>query len=80
VRHPDQLRVHDSGPPSPAQLPPTGERAVRLRIVIEDPVPSVMHSLQDAKNVPMAAQRAVEGQPLVFEFEVRAKVTDDGVR
>jgi hypothetical protein len=59
---------------------PTGEHAVRLRIVIEDPVPGVLHSLQDAKNVPVTPQRAVEGQPLVFEFEVRAKLTDVGVR
>lgn len=66
--------------PVPAQPPPTGEHAVRLRIVIEDAVPGVVHSLQDAKSVPMGAQRAVVGQPLVFEFAVRAKATDDGVR
>lgn len=59
---------------------PDGEHAVRLRIVIEDPVPGVVHSLQDAKNVPVAAQSAVEGEPLTFEFEVRAKISDDGVR
>jgi hypothetical protein len=40
----------------------------------------VLHSLQDAKNVPVGAQRAVKGMPLAFEFEVRAKVADDGVR
>lgn len=60
--------------------PSLGEHAVRLRIVVEAPVPGVLHSLQDAKNVPVGAQRAAAGQPLVFEFEGRAKVTDDGVR
>jgi len=59
---------------------PTGEHAVRMRIVIDDPLPGVLHSLQDSKNVPVGPQRAVEGHPLVFDFEVRAKVTDVGVR
>jgi hypothetical protein len=56
--------------------PPEGEHAVRLRIVIEDPVPGVLHSLQDAKNVPVAAQRASKDEP----FDARTKVTDDSVR
>ena len=43
-------------------------------------MPGVLHSLQDAKNVPLGAQRAVAGKPLAFEFETRAKVNDDGVR
>lgn len=60
--------------------PLTGEHAVRLRIVIEDPVPGVLHSLQDRKNVPLDAQRAAEHEPLAFAIEVRAKVTDDGIR
>jgi hypothetical protein len=59
---------------------PEGEHAVRLCIVVEDPVPGDMHSLQDAKNVPVDAQRASKGEPLTFEFDVRAKLTDDGVR
>jgi hypothetical protein len=59
---------------------PPGKHAVRLRIVIEEPVPGVLHSLQVAKNAPVSAQRAVAGQPLAIEFEVRAMVTDDGVR
>jgi hypothetical protein len=66
--------------PMATKKPPTGEHAVRLRIVIEDPVPGVMHSLQDANNLPVAAQRAHEGAPLRIEFEVRATVTEVGVR
>lgn len=43
---------------------------LRLRVVVEDPVAGVLHSLQDPRNHPIAAQRST-GAPLVFEFAVR---------
>ena len=57
-----------------------GEHAVRLRIVVEGPVAGVMYSLQGKENRPVGAVRAVGGEPLVLELEVRASVTEEGVR
>jgi hypothetical protein len=45
---------------------------IRLRIVIEDPVPGVFHSLQDKQGAPVDAKEASNGSPLVFDFTLRA--------
>jgi Family of unknown function (DUF5990) len=44
---------------------------IRLRIVIDNPVPGVAHSLQDKKNQPLDAQASKGGKALSFEFPVR---------
>lgn len=56
------------------------ERTVTLRILVHEPVVGVTYSLQGKDNRPVGGQRSISGEPLVFEFEVRASVTDDRVR
>ena len=43
---------------------------IKLRIVIENPVDGVWHSLQSKDGHPLDPQRAA-GQPLEFEFPIR---------
>ena len=45
--------------------------AVRMRLVIESPVPGVLHSLQSKEGRPLDAKRSRSGEPLVFEFPIR---------
>ncbi len=42
-----------------------------MRIVIEDPVDGVLHSLQSKEGHPFKPKRATLGEPLAFEFPVR---------
>ena len=44
---------------------------VRMRLVIENPVPGVLHSLQDKKNKPIDAMSSKGGEPLTFAFPIR---------
>jgi hypothetical protein len=44
---------------------------IHMRLVIENPVPGVLHSLQDKKNQPRAARASKDGEPLAFEFPIR---------
>lgn len=41
-----------------------------MRIVIENPVPGVLHSLQK-DDAPLDPQRSATGEPLTFDFTVR---------
>src|SRR5687768_8050178 len=43
---------------------------IRVRIVVEQPVPGVLHSLQE-DDAPLDPKRSTEGEPLTFEFPVR---------
>ena len=43
---------------------------IRARIVIEQPVPGVMHSLQE-DDAPLDPKQSKAGEPLVFEFPLR---------
>jgi hypothetical protein len=43
---------------------------IRLRVTIEDPVPGVTYSLQDAKSVPVGALIAA-AEPISFDVPVR---------
>jgi len=43
---------------------------IRARIVIEQPVPGVLHSLQE-DDAPLDPRKSVAGAPLVFEFPLR---------
>lgn len=45
---------------------------MRLILVIDDPVPGVLYSLQDKDSLPVRAVRAGEG-PLSFDVEVTVK-------
>lgn len=44
---------------------------IRMRLVVEDPVPGVLHSLQDKKGAPVDAQRATAGESIRFDFPIR---------
>ena len=43
---------------------------IRARIVIEQPVPGVLHSLQQ-DDAPLDPKKSKAGEPLVFEFPLR---------
>jgi hypothetical protein len=45
-------------------------QTIILRLTIEDPVPGVAYSLQDAKSVPVGALVATEG-PISFDVPIR---------
>jgi len=44
---------------------------IRMRIVIENPVAGVLHSLQSKDGFPLDPKRSNEGEPLAFEFLIR---------
>jgi hypothetical protein len=45
---------------------------IPLRIVIENPVPGVLHSLQAKDGHPLDPQRSTAGESLIFDFRIRA--------
>ena len=49
--------------------PPQTE--IRMRLVLERPVPGVLHSLQDKKSQPVDPKVSASGEPLAFDFAVR---------
>ena len=44
---------------------------IRLRVVIEQPVAGVLHSLQSKDNRPLDPKRSMAGEPLAFDFPIR---------
>lgn len=44
---------------------------IRMRLVVEAPVPDVMHSLQDKKGQPLDPKVSRVGEPLAFDFPIR---------
>ena len=44
---------------------------IRVRIVIENPVTGVLHSLQSKDGHPLDPKRSLTGEPLAFDFRVR---------
>ena len=51
-------------------MPRAGQTEVRARIVIEQPVPGVLHSLQE-DDAPLDPKRSQSGEPLTFDFALR---------
>jgi hypothetical protein len=49
--------------------PPQTE--IRMRLVVERPVPGVIYSLQDKKSAPIDAKASAAGESLVFDFAIR---------
>ena len=45
-------------------------REIAMRIVIEQPVPGVLHSLQDKDGGPLDPKVSAAGEPLAFDFVV----------
>ena len=48
-----------------------GQTEIRMRLVIENPVAGVAHSLQDKKSQPVDAKVSKAGAALTFEFPIR---------
>jgi hypothetical protein len=48
-----------------------GQTEMRLRIVIEQPVVGVMHSLQSGDDRVLDPKASLAGEPLVFDFPLR---------
>jgi hypothetical protein len=52
-------------------MPGANQTEIRLRLVVETPVPGVAHSLQDKKSRPLDVKMSEAGEELTFEFAVR---------
>lgn len=52
-------------------MPWTDQRPVDLRIVIEQPVIGVLHSLRAKDDSPLDPKQSRKGEPLVFDLQVR---------
>lgn len=48
-----------------------GEKEIRLRIVIDNPLPGVLHSLQSKDGHPLDPKRSEKGEALSFDFPIR---------
>lgn len=48
-----------------------GQTEIRMRLVVEQPVPDVVHSLQDKQSKPVDPKMSAGGEPLVFDFPIR---------
>jgi hypothetical protein len=44
---------------------------IRMRLMIETPLPGVAHSLQDKQNHPVDAKASQAGEPISFDFPIR---------
>ena len=53
---------------------------IRARIVIEQPVVGVLHSLQEGDGGTLDPKRSDRGEPLAFEFPLRVERTTDGAK
>jgi len=53
---------------------------VRARIVIEQPVAGVLHSLQEGDDRPLDPKRSKAGEALAFEFPLRIERTAQGAK
>jgi hypothetical protein len=52
-------------------MPGLDKTEIRLRLVVEGPVPGVAHSLQDKKSRPLDAKTSQDGEDLTFVFPIR---------
>ena len=53
---------------------------IRARIVIEQPLPGVRHSLQDGDDAPLDPQLSKAGEALSFDFPLRIERTEAGAK
>lgn len=52
-------------------MPRPEQTEIRMRLVIETPVPGVAHSLQDKKSQPVGVKTSKAGEALAFDFPIR---------
>jgi hypothetical protein len=48
-----------------------GQTEIRMRLVVDGPVPGVFHSLQDKKSKPVDPKLSESGESLSFDFPIR---------
>ena len=53
---------------------------IRARIVIEQPVAGVLHSLQEGDDAPLDPKRSKAGEALSFDFPLRIERTAEGTK
>ena len=53
---------------------------IRARIVIEQPVAQVLHSLQEGDDKPLDPKRSGSGEALAFAFPLRIERTAEGAK
>ena len=53
---------------------------IRARIVIEQPVAGVLHSLQEGDDKPLDPKRSQAGEPLAFDFPLRIERCPEGAK
>src|SRR5690349_4068242 len=58
-------------PPPASSMARSLQTEIRMRLVIENPVAGVVHSLQDKKSQPVDAKVSKGGSSLMFEFPIR---------
>jgi hypothetical protein len=56
------------------------QQEIRARLVIEQPVPGVLHSLQEGDDKPLDPKRSSGGEPLAFAFPLRIERTAEGAK
>jgi len=65
-------------------MPRTDKTSVLFRIVIQQPVPGVLYSLQSKHGQPLDPKASRKGEPLTFDFPIRvapgSKFSGDQVR
>jgi Family of unknown function (DUF5990) len=48
-----------------------GQTEIHMRLVVDGPVPGVLHSLQDKKSKAVDPKRSASGESLSFDFTIR---------
>ena len=48
-----------------------GQTEIRMRLMVDGPVPGVLHSLQDKKSKPVDPKLSASGESLSFDFPIR---------
>ena len=61
-------------------MPRADQTEIRARIVIEQPVPGVLHSLQEGDAAVLDPKRSSGGEALAFEFPLHIERTADGAK
>ena len=56
------------------------QREIRARLVIEQPVAGVLHSLQEGDDAPLDPKRSGTGEALAFDFALRLERSADGAK
>lgn len=56
---------------APSAMSRPEQTEIRMRLVVDGPVPGVMHSLQDKKSRPVDPKVSQSGESLDFDFPVR---------